>query len=156
MNISGISAILAGNWNPSSSKRSSWSCSYGSWNCNYICYQCLPPLTLCIRIPLRRGVLDSTLCDKICEWLAAGRWFSPVTAVSSSKKTERNIVESGVKRHNPNPLPFYSRIHRILNTLKIGKTCRVQHFIWENMSNIWAKISWRGWDSNPRGETTMD
>jgi len=25
----------------------------------------------------RRGVLDTTLCDKICQWLAAGWWFSP-------------------------------------------------------------------------------
>ena len=29
--------------------------------------------------PLIRGVLDATLCDKVCESLAAGRWFSPGT-----------------------------------------------------------------------------
>ena len=23
-----------------------------------------------------RGVLDTTLCDKVCQWLATGRWFS--------------------------------------------------------------------------------
>ena len=39
--------------------------------------QCLSPPTLWVRIPLRRGVLYTTLCDKICQWLAAGRWFSP-------------------------------------------------------------------------------
>ena len=27
-----------------------------------------------------------TLCDKVCQWIAAGRWFSPV---SSTKKTDR-------------------------------------------------------------------
>jgi hypothetical protein len=35
-----------------------------------------------------RGVLDKTLCDKICQWLAAGRWFSPGTPVSSTNKTD--------------------------------------------------------------------
>jgi hypothetical protein len=23
-----------------------------------------------------RGVLNTILCDKVCEWLATGRWFS--------------------------------------------------------------------------------
>ena len=27
-----------------------------------------------------RGVLDTTLCDKVCQWLATGRWFSTGTA----------------------------------------------------------------------------
>ena len=55
----------------------------------------------------RWGVLDTTLCDKACQWLATGRWFSPGTPVSSTNKTERyywNIVESGVKYHNPQRL----------------------------------------------------
>jgi hypothetical protein len=55
----------------------SWS--YGSWIYNYLCNQCLSPPMLWIRIPFRRGVLDTTLCDKLCQWLAAGRWFSPDT-----------------------------------------------------------------------------
>jgi hypothetical protein len=29
-----------------------------------------------------QGVLDTTLCDKVCQWLATGRWFSPGTLVS--------------------------------------------------------------------------
>jgi len=32
----------------------SWSWSYGSW----------------------RGVLDTTLCDQVCQWFTTGRWFS--------------------------------------------------------------------------------
>ena len=31
-----------------------------------------------------RGALDTTLCDKVCQWLAAGQWFSPSTPVSST------------------------------------------------------------------------
>ena len=38
-----------------------------------------------------RGI---TLCDKVCQWLAAGWWFSPGLPVSSSNKTDRhNITE---------------------------------------------------------------
>jgi len=50
-----------------------------------------------------RSVLDTTLCDKVCQWLAAGRWFSSGTPVSSTNKMHYNlnIVESGVKHHNP-------------------------------------------------------
>ena len=40
------------------------------------------------RILLKRGVLDKTLCDKVCHWLEAGRWFSPDTLVSSNNKTD--------------------------------------------------------------------
>jgi hypothetical protein len=39
-----------------------------------------------------RGVLDTTLCDKVCQWLAAGRWFSPRTPVSSTNKTDRHDI----------------------------------------------------------------
>jgi hypothetical protein len=27
---------------------------------------------------IRWGVLDTTLFDQVCQWAAAGRWFSPV------------------------------------------------------------------------------
>jgi hypothetical protein len=39
-----------------------------------------------------RGVLDATLCDKVCQWLAAGRWFSPGIPVSSTNKTDRHDI----------------------------------------------------------------
>jgi hypothetical protein len=50
--------------------------------------QLSPPLTLWIRIPLMRGVFDTTLCDKVCPWLAAGQWFSPGPPVSSTNKSD--------------------------------------------------------------------
>jgi len=73
---------------------SSWLRLYGSWVYNYLCNQCLSPLTLWVRIPLRRGVLDTTLCDKVCQCLAlaAGQWFSPGTLVSSTNKTDRHDI----------------------------------------------------------------
>jgi hypothetical protein len=35
-----------------------------------------------------QGVLDTTFCDKVCQWLATGLWFSPGTPVSSINKTD--------------------------------------------------------------------
>ena len=68
----------------------SWS--YGSWIYNHIYNQDLSPLTLWVRTPPRRGVLDTTLCDKVCPWLAAGWWFSPESPVSSINKTDRHDI----------------------------------------------------------------
>ena len=39
-----------------------------------------------------RGALDTTLCDKVRQWLAAGRWFSVGTPVSSTDKTDRHDI----------------------------------------------------------------
>jgi hypothetical protein len=72
----------------------SWSWSYGSWIYNYLCNQCLSSLTLWVPTLLRWGVLDTTSCDKVCQWLETSRWFSPGTPVSSTNKTDRhNITE---------------------------------------------------------------
>jgi hypothetical protein len=32
------------------------------------------------------------LCDKVCQWLATGRWFSPGTTVSSTNKIDRHDI----------------------------------------------------------------
>ena len=59
---------------------------------HYLCNRCLSPLTLWVRIPLMRFVLDTTLCDQVCQWLAADRWFPPGTHVSSTNKTDRQDI----------------------------------------------------------------
>ena len=41
---------------------------------------------------LRRGVLDTISCDKVCPWLATGRWFSPGTLISSINKTDSHDI----------------------------------------------------------------
>ena len=63
-----------------------------SWINNYLCNQCLSSLPLWVRIPLRRGVLDKTLCDKVCQWPATGRWFSQGPPVSSTNTTDRHDI----------------------------------------------------------------
>jgi hypothetical protein len=57
--------------------------------------QSMPIITKVVfELRSRRGLLDTTLCDKVCQWLATGRWFSPGTPVSSTNKTDRhNMTE---------------------------------------------------------------
>ena len=48
-----------------------------------------------------------TLCDKVCQGLVTGRWFSPCPPVSSTNKTDRHdlikiLLKVGVKRHQTN------------------------------------------------------
>jgi hypothetical protein len=66
--------------------------SYGSWIYKYPYNHCLSPLFLWVSIPLRWGVLHTSLCDKVCQWLEAGRWFSLGTPVSSTNKTDRHDI----------------------------------------------------------------
>jgi hypothetical protein len=64
---------------------------HGSWISNYLWNHCLSPLTW-VWILLRRDVLNTTLCDKLWQWLAKSRWFSPGTSVSSTNKTDRHDI----------------------------------------------------------------
>jgi hypothetical protein len=72
---------------PTSNRGPSWPWSYASWIYNYLCNQCLSPLMLWIRITIRARC--TTLCDKVCQWLSTGLWFSPGSPVSSTNKTDR-------------------------------------------------------------------
>jgi hypothetical protein len=67
----------------------SWSWKYGSWIYYYLCNQCLSPLNCDFESCSWWSVLNTTLCDKVCYWLAAGHWFSPV---SSTNKTDCHYI----------------------------------------------------------------
>jgi hypothetical protein len=45
-----------------------------------------------VQIPLRCGVLDTSLCDQVCQWLVTGQWFSPRTSVHSTNKTDHHDI----------------------------------------------------------------
>ena len=55
------------------------------------------------------GVLDTTLCDKVCQWLKTGRSFSPGTPVSSANKTDHHhiteiLLKVALNTTNLNPI----------------------------------------------------
>ena len=68
----------------------SWPWSYGSCIYNYLCNWCLSPLMLLVQLLLKAR--STTLCDKVSQWLGAGRWFFPGPPVSSTNKTDRHDI----------------------------------------------------------------
>ena len=47
---------------------------------------------LWVRIPPRQGILDTTLCDKVCLWLVTCWWFSQGTSFLHQKKKDRHDI----------------------------------------------------------------
>ena len=62
------------------------------WHATTTCNQCISPLTLWVRFPLRQGVLDTILSNAICQWLATGWRSSPGPPVSSINKTDNHDI----------------------------------------------------------------
>ena len=70
----------------------SWSWLYGSWIFNYLCNQCLSPLKLWVWSLFMARFTRCNIMWKVCQLLAAGRWFSPGTPVSSINKTDCHYI----------------------------------------------------------------
>ena len=72
----------------------SWSWSYGSWIYN-LPVQSGPITTKVVSSnPVHDEVYSLQHCDKVCQWLATGHWFSLVIPVSSINKTDcQDITE---------------------------------------------------------------
>ena len=66
-----------------------WSWSNNSWIYNYLYNQCLSQQICEFEPHSWQGVLDTTLYDKDCQWLATGLWFTPV---SSTNKTDHHDI----------------------------------------------------------------
>ena len=63
-----------------------------------------------IQTPLVLIIRDTTLCDKVCQSLTTGWWFSSCTLVSSTNKTER---------HNINEILLNAVLNTILLSLPL-------------------------------------
>ena len=97
------------------------------------CDQCRSPLTLWVRIPLTRGILNTTLCDKVCQWLATDQWFFSGTLVPPP------ITESDC--HNITEI----LLKVVLNTINLTQTfyCVLAILQWKYLKAMWlAIISW--------------
>ena len=98
------------------------------------------------------GVLETTLCGKVCQWLATGWWFSLSTPVSSANKTElHNIAEILLKvalaTITPNPKQSCLDIYFLLNShflLMLNPFVVVFFFRWkvENPDICFRDICW--------------
>ena len=99
----------------------SWS--YGSWIYNYRCCECLSPLMLWVRISTRARC--TTLCDKVCQWLATGRWFSPGPPVSSTNKTDRHDMTEILLKVVINTIKQTIKQTYILIYIEVGHTAFV-------------------------------
>ena len=109
----------------------------------------------------------TTLCDKVCRWLATGQWFSLGTMVFSTNKTVRhNITEILFKlvlHHNPNrnkmmalQLPMQSKCI-ITNQWLIDWFIIVLNATFSNISAIsWPPVLVVEEEGYPEEPPTMD
>jgi hypothetical protein len=117
-----------------------WVCLYfiKKNNCifyNYLYNQCLSPLMLWVRISIRARC--TTLCDKVCQWLVTGRWFSLGTPVSSTNKTDRHDTTERLLKVTLNTTNLNSKHgmleHHLRNDsywLLVSQTCSISdHWI---------------------------
>ena len=103
----------------------SWPWSSGSWIDNYLFNRCLSPLMLWVRLPPRARC--TTLRDTNWQWLAVGRWISPV---SSTNKTDRHdIAEILLKvalstiNHKPPLLTEWQVLNSVLFSVEFIVSC---------------------------------
>jgi hypothetical protein len=66
-----------------------------------------------------RGVLDITLCDKVCQWLAAGPGLSPRTPVSSTNKIDHHNVTEILLKVALNSITLSSLAQNLPSDLKL-------------------------------------
>ena len=66
---------------------------------------------LWVRISIRAR--HTTLCDKVCQWLATGQWFSPGPPVSSTNKTDRHDITEILLKVALNTIKQTNSLHSI-------------------------------------------
>ena len=93
-------------------------------------------LTLWVRTQLRQDLLDTTLSDKICQWLAVGRWFSPGTPVSSTIITDRHDITK-LLLEVPGWITWSGRVSSFCSTTDTSRvTVKRQHIM--TWKSFWA------------------
>jgi hypothetical protein len=70
------------------------------------------------------GVLDTTLCDKVCQWLVTGRWLSPGTLVSFNNKTDHHDIAKILLKVVVSTITLTLLIFCSKNWLTLFFTCR--------------------------------
>jgi hypothetical protein len=90
----------------------------------------ISPLMLWVWTLLRWDVLDTTLCDKVCQWLATGRWFSLCPPVSSTNNTDCNDIAEILLNVALNTIKQKTLSHNVVHLalIEIG-THNIRHWL---------------------------
>jgi hypothetical protein len=89
-----------------------------------------------------RDVLDTTLCDRVYQWLTEGRWFSPGPAVSFTNKTEHHDIIEILLKVALNTIRQTNQPHcSKLPSKLLYRTCRIINSL-NDWLNRFLKISW--------------
>jgi len=69
-------------------------------------------------------------CDKVCQWLAAGQWFSPGTPVSSTNKTDCHDISEILLKEELNTITFTNIPHVALIAHNTWQSWAILVFDW--------------------------
>ena len=111
-------------------------------NCKLVlyCLSTVKSVLFYIGQQMNRMSIDTTLCDKVWQWLATRRCFSPGTPVSSSNKADRhNMTEILLKMAS-------NTINQQTNPSNINKT--INHFHLKS-PNIQMTKNYEGGNPSP-------
>ena len=81
------------------------------------------------------GVLDRTLCDKVCQWLASGQCFSPGTSVSSSNKTDCHDIAEILLKETLNTINYLPQQPKGFISIE-QCLCIAFNIIWNTISQV--------------------
>jgi hypothetical protein len=82
------------------------------------------------------GVLDTTLCDQVCQWLATGRWISPGTPVfSTNRKTNRHDITEILLKVALNTITI--TIRYLISWRTVPRQVRIIHWYKNNKALGW-------------------
>ena len=98
---------------------------------------------LSIRISIRARC--TTLCDKVCQWLATGWWFSPGLPVSSTNKTDHHDITEMLLEVALNTIKQTNKL--IYLCLNIPHIIDYRHnisinFCWTLMQTVLCRVSY--------------
>ena len=82
-------------------------------------------------------VLDTTLYDEVCQWLATGRWFSPATLVSSTNKTDRHDITEILLKVASNTINLNETFNFILFAMILDQSVPVGYSQYVFRTKVW-------------------
>jgi hypothetical protein len=93
-----------------------------------------------------RGVHNTTLCDKVCQWLATGQWISPDVPVSSTNKNDHHDITEILLKVVLNTLNHYNTVWPTSSNLVLFYSIWL---VWPTSSNLVLFYSiWLVWPTS--------